>query len=117
VTLEEKTHEYPDNFRFHGSLGLIYAYLSRKDDAIREGERAVALMPVSKDAFSGPAIVQSLAGVYSLVGEPEAAIDQIEYLLSIPNPLTVGWLRVDPAWDPLRDHPRFQALLEEYEVE
>jgi serine/threonine protein kinase/tetratricopeptide (TPR) repeat protein len=115
VTLEEKTHEYPDNFGFHGSLGLTYAYLSRKDDAIREGERAVALMPVSKDALRGPAIVQGLAAVYSLVGEPEAAIDQIEYLLSIPNPLTVGWLRVHPAWDPLRDDPRFQALLEQYD--
>jgi hypothetical protein len=50
------------------------------------------------------------------VGEPEAAIDQIEYLLSIPSSLTVGWLRVHPYWDPLRDHPRFQALLEEYET-
>ena len=51
---------------------------------------------------------------YALVGEFEAAIDQIEYLLSIPSLLTVDWLRLHPWWDPLRDHPRFQALLEEH---
>jgi len=113
VTLEEKTHEYPDNFWFHYSLGQTYAYLGRKDDAIREGERAVALAPISKDATTGPRLVRNLAVIYALVGEPEAAIDQIDYLLSIPSQLSVGWLRVHPFWDPLRDHPRFQALLEE----
>jgi hypothetical protein len=51
------------------------------------------------------------------VGELDAAIDQIEYLLSIPGELDVGQLRNHPTWDPLRDHPRFQALLEEYEQE
>jgi TolB-like protein/Flp pilus assembly protein TadD len=117
VTLEEKTHEYPDNSGFHGSLGLTYAYLSRNDDAIREGERAVALMPVSEDALVGPIILQNLTAIYSLVGEREVALDQIEYLLSIPSQLTVGWLRVHPYWDPFRDHPRFQALLEEYDTE
>ena len=112
VILEEKTREYPDDYWIHHSLGLTYAYLGRKDDAIREGERAVALVP--KDALRGPTFVQRLAVIHALVGEPEAAIDQIEYLLSIPSKLTVGWLRVHPFWDPLRDHPRFQALLEEY---
>jgi len=112
VILEEKTREYPDDYWIHHSLGLTYAYLGRKDDAIREGERAVALVP--KDALRGPTFVQRLAVIHALVGEPEAAIDQIEYLLSIPSKLTVGWLRVHPWWDPLRDHPRFQALVEEY---
>jgi len=54
---------------------------------------------------------------YALVGELEAAIDQIEYLLSIPRLLTVDWLRLHPFCDPLRDHPRFQALLEEYDTD
>ena len=60
--------------------------------------------------------LQSLAGIYALVGEQEAAIDQIEYLLSIPSELNVGLLRAHPYWDPLRDHPRFQALLEKYDT-
>jgi TolB-like protein/Flp pilus assembly protein TadD len=117
VILEEKTLQYPDNPRFHESLGLAYAYLGRKADAIREGKRTLALVPVSRDALVGPRFLQNLTAVYSLVGEPEAAIDQIEYLLSIPSELTVGWLGVHPYWDPLRDHPRFQALLEEYGAE
>jgi hypothetical protein len=49
------------------------------------------------------------------VDEPDAAIDQLEYLLSIPSTLNVGFLREHPFWDPLRDHPRFQALLEKYD--
>ena len=74
------------------------------------------MLSVSKVSIRGPTLVKRLAVIYALVGEPEAAIDQIEYLLSIPGSLTVGWLRVHPLWDPLRDHPRFQALLEEYET-
>ena len=116
MTLEEETHEHPENSYFHARLGRTYAYLGRKDDAIREGERAVALIPVFKDAIVGPEFVLNLAAIYSLVGESEAAIDQIEYLLSIPSDLTVGGLRVHPWWDPLRDHPRFQALLEKYDT-
>jgi non-specific serine/threonine protein kinase len=98
-------------------LGLAYAYLGLKERAIIEGERAVALLPVSRDAFLGPNRVLDLARIYAIVGEPEAAIDQLDYLLSIPSLLTVGYLRHHPVWDPLRDHPRFQALLEKYEVE
>ena len=115
--LEKKTHEYPDNYWFHASLGRTYAYLGCKDDAICQGERAVALMPVSKDAILGTKFVQRLATINALVGEPEAAIEQIEYLLSIPSRLTVGGLRAHPYWDPLRDHPRFQALLEKYDTD
>ncbi len=62
----------------------------------------------------GTTYVKRLAAIYSLVGEPEAAIDQIEDLLSIPSLVTVDWLRLHPSWDPLRDHPRFQEILEKY---
>ena len=72
-------------------------------------------MPVSHDALDGPSFVVSLAQIYSMVGEFDAAIDQLEYLLSIPATFSVQLLRLDPFWDPLRDHPRFQALLEKCE--
>jgi len=116
VILEQRTRVYPEAPYVHHDLGLTYAFLGLKDEAISEGKRAMALRPVSADAVEGPVLVERLAVIYALVGEPEAAIKQIEYLLSIPSGLTVGGLRVHPYWDPLRDHPRFQALLEGHEV-
>jgi len=84
---------------------------------MRAGERAVELMPISKDLLDGTDRVIELAKIYSRVGEADKALDLIEELLSIPSFLSVGLLRLDPVWDPLRDHPRFQALLEEYEID
>jgi tetratricopeptide (TPR) repeat protein len=104
----------PENSRIHARLGLLYANVGRKTDAIREGLTAVDLLPPSKDALRGPARVAGLALIYARVGDLDSAIDQLEYLLSIPSIVTVGQLRNHPKWDPLRDHPRFQALLEEY---
>ena len=101
-----------DNANLHEVRGIAFAALGRKEDAIREGRRAVELLPVTKDAMWGPRPVQSLALIYVLTGEEDAAIDQIEYLLSIPyNEISIPILRIDPRWDPLRDNPRFQKLL------
>ena len=110
--LETKITEQPEDARFHSSLGIAYAGLGRKEDAIREGELAVELLPVSKDAFDGPSRVEDLAKIYVMVGEFDAAIDQLDFLLSIPSNLSIPLLRLDPAWDPLRDHPRFIKLVE-----
>ncbi len=103
---------------------MTYAYLGRKVEAIREAESAAALMPVQKDAIEGPRTLERVARIYAFLGEPDEAIDRIEYLLSIPSTLSVvnGQLTssgdpIHPFWDPLRDHPRFQALLEKYDTE
>jgi serine/threonine-protein kinase len=117
VLLENAVADMPQDPRVHGALGLSYALLGRKDEAIREGELAVELWPVSKDALKGPAFVRNLAVIYVLAGEDEAALDQIEYVLSIPSWVSVPILRAEPYWDPLRDHPRFLALLEKYETD
>ncbi|MEJ2719636.1 MAG: protein kinase [bacterium] len=115
--LERDLVKTPDNCYMHGSLGIAYAGIGRKEDAIREGKRAVELLPVSKDALSGPSLVWTLAVIYTMVGEYDAAIDEYEYLLSIPSGVSVNGLRLDPDVDRLRDHPRFQALLEKYSID
>jgi TolB-like protein/Tfp pilus assembly protein PilF len=115
VVLEKDIREHHEDSRIHASLGLAYAYLGRKEEAIREGKLAVSLYPLSKDAYGAPHYVNGLAMIYTVVGEYEEAINQLEYLMSIPSGdiLSIPLLRLDPMWDPLRQHPRFQRLLGE----
>ena len=75
------------------------------------------MLPVEKDAYTGPEILMASAQICAEVGEREKALDQLETLLSIPSLLSVPLLKLEPRWDPLRDHPRFQALLEKYDTE
>jgi len=112
--LETEMQQHPDDPRYRSALGIAYAGLGRKDDAIREGELAVELLPMSKEAWRGAYRLEDLARIYTMVGEYDAAIDQLEILLAVPSNTTVPMLRIDPTWNPLSDHPRFQALLEEY---
>jgi TolB-like protein/Flp pilus assembly protein TadD len=109
--IEAQLRETPNDVGRRVGLGLVLAYLGRKGEAIREGERGVALLPVSKDALNGPYFQHQLARIYVLVGEPEKAIDQLEPLLKIPFYLSPGWLKIDPNFDPLRKNPRFQKLV------
>jgi len=110
--LETKIQERPEDSRFHSALAIAYAGLDRKEDAIREGKLAVELLPVSKDAWRSLYRIEDLAKIYVMVGEFDLAIDRLEFLLFIPGEISVPLLRLDPAWDPLRDHPRFKKLVE-----
>ena len=112
IILESKVEERWEDARVHSSLGIAYAGLGRKEEAIREGELAVDLLHVNKDAMKGPHRIADLARIYAMVGEYELAIRRLEYLLSIPSRLSIPLLGLDPAWDPLRDHPRFKKLVE-----
>jgi serine/threonine-protein kinase len=85
--------------------------LGRKAEAIKEGERAVALWPISRDAYNGAYIQHQLVRIYLLVGEPEKALDQLGPLLTIPYCLSPGWLRIDPTFAPLKGNPRFERLV------
>ncbi len=69
--------------------------------------------PVSQDAFIGPQFVEHLAWIYVLTGDHDAALDRLEYLLSIPSELSAPVLELEPKWDPLRRSPRFRKLIEE----
>jgi tetratricopeptide (TPR) repeat protein len=109
--LEAKVKEWPEDARVHSSLGLAYAGLGRKEEAIREGKKAVELLPVTRDAWRGLFRAHDLARIYVMVGEYDAAIDQLEYLLSIPGDISIPLLKLDPTWNPLLDNPRFQKML------
>jgi hypothetical protein len=88
--------------------------LDRKEDAIRQVELAVEMLPVSEDALQGPMLLENLIRVYLAAEEYEAALDQLDYLLSIPSLESAASVRASNEWKPLRDHPRFQAILEKY---
>ena len=109
--LEARLTRHPDAYgRLRCMLGVALAGLGRASDAIREGDRVVHIMPVSKDAMEGPLMLANLARIYVLLGEREKAIDQLELVLSRPGPLSANWLKADPFWDPVRTSPRFQQL-------
>jgi TolB-like protein/Flp pilus assembly protein TadD len=109
---ERALEESPQDSARHALIGLIYAGLGRKEDAIREGNRALELLPESKDAMDAPVLVVSMARIYAITGEPEKAIDLLEHSLQTPAGLTVHEIRLDPTWDVVREHPRFKALIQ-----
>lgn len=117
TALEAKAGGQQGDPRYHAALGLAYAYLGNEQEAVREGNRAVSLYPVSKDAAMGPIYVLNLARIYTVVAEHDQAVEQLEYLISVPSCeylwqlVTVPCLQLDPAWDPLRRYPRFKQML------
>ena len=120
--LEKWLRDAPNDPQSHALIGLLYAYLHRNEDAIREARRAVDLEPESQDAFHGAMEAGNLAMVYALIGEQDPAITLIERLLSTPGPfpgpgadmpcdITLADLRLRWEWDSLRSNPRFQKIL------
>lgn len=101
----------PDDAQTHAMRGLALAYLGRRDEAIREGQQGVALLPVSRDGYSGPYLQHQLVRIYMILGEKEKALDQLEPLLKVPYYVSPAWLAIDPNLTPLKGHPRFEALL------
>jgi TolB-like protein/Flp pilus assembly protein TadD len=111
---EGLVRESPDDASRRAMLGQILAALGQREAAIAEGKRAVALLPESEDAFGGTMITLALAQIYTWVGEHAEAIRLLDHLLEVPSGVTVPLLNVDPAWDPLRKDPGFQALIDKY---
>jgi serine/threonine-protein kinase len=111
---EKLLREAPDDPARHAQHGLILAALGRKQEAIAEGKRAVELLPESQDALDGPQATASLAQIYAWTGESDEAFRLLDHLMVVPNGLTIPLLELDQAWDPLREDPRFQALIDKY---
>ena len=117
-SFEKAVEEAPLSADRHANLGWFYAFAGQKDEAIREGRRAVELKPESKDAFDGAIMNCYLALIYARVGEKELAIPLVERLLKTPGAvdsvdysITVNDLKHRWEWDPIRNDPRFQKLL------
>jgi len=116
--LESFLKEQPENFILIGDLALTNAGLGDKSVALALAERAMAAVPIEKDASAGTRPIEILARVTAQIGEPDRAIAALQKLLSIPGqgalaenvPLTPALLRLDPMFDPLRNDPRFQKL-------
>ena len=97
------------------NLGLVDAGLSRKEEAVREGRRAVELRPLAVDADDGAILLNCLAMIYAWVGDTDAAMDQLLILAKTPGGPAYGQLKYDPAWDAVRSDPRFNAMLTDLE--
>ena len=112
--LEEQVKQKPDDADLHVQLAKLLAWLGEKDAAIAQAQRAMDLRPESKDAFEGPQITEQVAQVYAILGDNARAIELLDGLLSRPSEVTLQTLKINPAWDPLRNDPGFQALFAKY---
>ena len=108
---ENEVKEHPETASRHAQLGVVYADLGRKEDALREGRHALALLPESKDAYYGVDITNMFALICARLADGDLAIPLIERLLTTPRGLGLQELRSSPDWDPLRNDPRFQKIL------
>jgi TolB-like protein/Flp pilus assembly protein TadD len=111
VHLEELVESDPTEPRYRSALGLALAGLGNDEEAIREGEEGLRIMPPEREAWRGSRRAIDLAQIYAMTGRVEEAIERIEFVLSIPSELSPWILRLDPAWDPLRGNLRFEALV------
>jgi TolB-like protein/class 3 adenylate cyclase/Tfp pilus assembly protein PilF len=120
-TLEPLSKNQPDNAFVPAALAVDYAILDEKSSALNEAQRAITLVPSSKDRLSGPGFEENLALVEMIIGENSRAISTLARLLQTPYggwlynpaPITPALLRLDPLWDPLRADPAFQKLCDE----
>jgi tetratricopeptide (TPR) repeat protein len=107
--LEPAVRQAPRDANTHLLLGRAYAVLHRPAEAVREADRAVELS--ATDTFDEPRMRKGRAIIYGLVNKPDSAVAELERLLNVPSPVAVPFLRLDPAWDPLRGNARFQRLV------
>ena len=111
VQQEEATRAQPDYAPALCALGLIDAGLGRKEEALREGRRAIELLPVARDSLGGADMIQGFAIICAWIGEKDLALQQLAISAQIPGGVTYGQLKLHPFWDPLRGDPRFEKIV------
>jgi Predicted integral membrane protein len=116
VLLEKELSERPDDLFSRSELAWVYLALGRKADALRIAREAGNLLTIEMDAILGAAGQLALAEVEAWAGEPQEATNRLRHLLSIPSQISIARLKIDPVWDPIRNHPDFQKLLTEPEL-
>ena len=113
--LENILKSSPQDERIHSSLGITYAGLGLRDKAIFEGKKGIELLPLEKEAYRGYYRQWDLAIIYTLLGDNDNALKQIDYILSIPGEFSVNLLKLDPLYDSLRGLPGYKAIINKYE--
>jgi eukaryotic-like serine/threonine-protein kinase len=111
VLLERRLRTTPDDERLHSSLGIAYAGLGRAAEAIKEGERGAALLPVEKEAWRGSFRLADLALIHTMLGNQDKAVDLLQRLLKIPSEFSATYIHLDPKWKPLHGNKRFEDLV------
>jgi TolB-like protein len=112
-SLEPLARARPDDYRVHRALALTHSGLGQHDPAIAAAQRAMDIMPLDSDRWFAPDLIEDLALVLARAGRLDDAVEQLRFLLDNPsrNRITASVLQLDPRWDHLRDHPRFQSLV------
>jgi tetratricopeptide (TPR) repeat protein len=111
---EGQLAQIPGDHRLHKTLGLMYAQQRRREEAIDHGRRALELYPPDRDALHGPGQLEGMAWILIELGEFDAAVEYLERFLTYPTWFTSEWMELDAFYDPLREHPGFQRLLEKH---
>ncbi len=114
IMLENMINRFPQDPRLYSSLGIANAGLGMEEAAVSLNEKAVKMLPVSKEAWRGVFLVEDLAHTYVMIGKYPEALEQIKYLLAMPGFLSTKILETDPIWEPLKNQPEFKNILEKY---
>jgi TolB-like protein/Flp pilus assembly protein TadD len=111
---QKDIQQRPNDASAHANLAGALAWLGQKEPALAEVKHAQELLPESKDAFDGPQITEAMAQIHAIFGDAALAVPILDGLLQRPSQVTIPFLKLNPVWDPIRNDPQFQALIDKY---